>query len=182
MATHKWTINSISKLALHTFLVTNLGLCCLESLYTAPLHETDLSLVIVTDKFYLTCLRTFASGTGIRQISFAGVSQSANVHKIRSFKGRLQKSLQCFYPAFIQLKILYFTNFSSLGSSLENQYLGKSGKNDVCVPKINFWKWGSALEISSSTVPQLCMGWNIQYMILCLLDCRKWATRFRHQI
>jgi len=38
------------------------------------------------------CLKSFASGTGIRQLCLAGVSQSANVRKIRHFKGRLQQS------------------------------------------------------------------------------------------
>lgn len=133
-------VNSRSKLALYTPLVTDLGLRYLKSLHIAPLHETDLASVIVIDKLHLTCLRSFASGTGIRQICFAGVSQSANVHKIRSFKGRLQQSLPCLYPAFTHLQILYFTKFSSLGLSLENQYLGKSEKNNFCVPKMIFWK------------------------------------------
>lgn len=77
---------------LHTLLVPSLDLHYLKSLYTAPLHEIGLALVIVIDKLHSTCLRSFAPGTGVRQIYFAGASQSANVHKIRSFKGRQQQS------------------------------------------------------------------------------------------
>lgn len=78
-----------------TLLVTSLDLCCLKCLYNPPLHEIHLALVIVIHKHHFTCVRSFASGTGMRHICFAGASQSSNVHKIRSFKGRLQQSCAC---------------------------------------------------------------------------------------
>lgn len=152
MATQKWIPDPswhICKV-LHTLLVTSSDLCYLKSLYTAPLHEIDLALVIVTDKLHLTCFRSFASGTGIRQICFAGVSQSANVHKIRSFKGRLQQSCahcinslhlhtcKCFIYSCAEI-------FHPLDHPLKNQYFGKSEENKIYFPKINFWKWDSPL-------------------------------------
>lgn len=83
-----WYIHEV----LCTLLVTSLDLCYIKSLYSPTLHEIDLALVIVIHNLHFTCLWSFASGTGMRHICFAGVSQSANVHKIRSFKARLQQS------------------------------------------------------------------------------------------
>lgn len=97
MVAHKWTLlipnpSWYIDEVLCTLLVTSLDLCYLKSLYSPTLHEIDLALVIVIHNLHFTCLRSFASGTGMRHICFAGVSQSANVPKIRSFKARLQQS------------------------------------------------------------------------------------------
>lgn len=103
MATQKWIPDPswhICKV-LHTLLVTSSDLCYLKSLYTAPLHEIDLALVIVTDKLHLTCFRSFASGTGIRQFALQVWVKAQMSIKSGVSKGGCSKAVLTVLIAFI---------------------------------------------------------------------------------